>query len=117
MARLFGLLLLFPFAKVKHRCPFSWPSAGTRRQCACRCGDLESSCLAWQVANYPLVPDEPPPDELWTFPQVAWFLNVAGIFCGFGTCFFFGCFTTMVKDRVFALTIEPKKLAGIRLTP
>ena len=40
----------------------------------------------YKVANYPLVPDEPPPDELWTFPQ----------------------------DRVFALTIEPKKLAGIR---
>ncbi|CAK9081708.1 unnamed protein product [Durusdinium trenchii] len=40
----------------------------------------------YKVANYPLVPDETPPEELWTFPQ----------------------------DRVFALTIEPKKLAGIR---
>lgn len=89
LAKLFGLLLSFPFAKVKHRCPFSWPSAGTRRQWpACGCGDLESSCLAWQVANYPLVPDEPPPDELWTFPQVAWFLNVAGISFGFGTWVF-----------------------------
>lgn len=40
----------------------------------------------YKVANYPLVTGETPPDELWKFPQ----------------------------DRVFALTIEPKKLAGIR---
>ncbi|CAE8664253.1 unnamed protein product [Polarella glacialis] len=40
----------------------------------------------YKVANYPLVPDETIPRELWSFPQ----------------------------DRIFALTIEPNKLSGIR---
>jgi len=42
----------------------------------------------FKVANYPLVPDEPFPEELWDFPQ----------------------------ERIFALTIEPKKLSSIRST-
>lgn len=40
----------------------------------------------YKVANYPLIPDETIPEQLWSFPQ----------------------------DRIFALKIEPKKLARIR---
>lgn len=42
----------------------------------------------FKVANYPLVPDETPPQELWEFDQ----------------------------DRIFALSIDSKKLVGIRET-
>ena len=69
------------------------------------------------MANYPLVPDEPPPDELWTFSTGGLVSKCRMGFLLVSAHGFLGCFTTMVKDRVFALTIEPKKLAGIRLTP
>ncbi|CAE7868504.1 PDRP1 [Symbiodinium necroappetens] len=43
----------------------------------------------YKVANYPLIPDETIPEQLWSFPQ----------------------------DRIFALKIDPKKLARIRPPP
>lgn len=66
------------------------------------------------MANYPLVQDELPPDELWTFPQVSGpgvgrvGHAVGNIATRHGV--------QPLEDRVFALTIEPKKLAGIRWT-